>query len=340
MSEKIRVAFIGAGLMANLVHYPSVYSFEDVEIVGICDLNARALQETADKYGIRNRYTDYRTMVEELKPQAVYVIGSPHIMFDIWIWCLGKGLHVYIEKPLGITLHQAQMSAYLAEKNGCITQVGFQRRSNPMVTLLREECLKRGPITHAVCRYYKSTHGPFMHSLDHMLNDGVHAIDTVRWMCGGEVVKIESVTKRIHTPDINFISAALHFDNGAIGHVLCNWRSGRRIFEVEMHAPNICAEADHENKGYLFEGKPPVEKVNWWEQTNVKGVEYDAREVAGGSEFYQYGGFLAKHREFIDALKTGKQASSHFGDALKTMEVAQKILAQSLLDNGGIISHE
>ena len=53
-----------------------------------------------------------------------------------------------------------------------------------------------------------------------MMDDGVHAIDTLRWMCGGEVVKVSSQCKRIGTPDINFISALLEFDNGATGVML------------------------------------------------------------------------------------------------------------------------
>jgi predicted dehydrogenase len=151
-----------------------------------------------------------------------------------------------------------------------------------------------------------------------MLDDGVHAIDTVRWMCGGEVVEIQSHCQRVGTPDINFISALLHFDNGATGVVLCSWTSGRRIFKVEMHAPGICAEAEHENKGRLYT------------DGDTQGLEFDTRAVAGSDELYVYGGFQAKNREFIDAVKTGTQPSSNFADALKTMEVAEMILAQAL----------
>ncbi|MBC7257344.1 MAG: gfo/Idh/MocA family oxidoreductase, partial [Chloroflexi bacterium] len=55
------------------------------------------------------------------------------------------------------------------------------------------------------------------------------------------------------------------------------------------------------------------------------------REVAGSEEFYVYGGFAAKHREFLDCLKSGRLPSSHFGDALKTMRVVEHMLAQALL---------
>ena len=319
MLDNVRVAMVGAGGMANRVHYPSLASFADVEIAAICDLDPQRLTATANQYEVEHRYTDYRKMVEEIAPNAVYVIGPPHMMFDIWTWCLSQGLNLYIEKPMGITIHQARNLHYLAEQKGCITQVSFQRRSCPMVVQLHNECLKRGPIVHAECAFYKWEPQPYLQARDHMMDDGVHAIDTLRWMCGGEVVAVESRCKRIGTPDINFISAFLHFDNGATGVMLNSWTSGRRIFKVEMHAPGICVEAEHEGKGRLYA------------DGDTQGVEFDTRQVAGSDAFHVYGGFQAKNREFIDAVKSGTQPASCFADAIKTMEVAEIILAQTFL---------
>jgi predicted dehydrogenase len=152
-----------------------------------------------------------------------------------------------------------------------------------------------------------------------MLDDGVHAIDTLRWMCGGEVVEIHSLAKHVLVPDLNFIAALLRFDSGATGLLANSWTSGRRIFRVQMHAPGICAEAEHEGKGRLYA------------DGDTTGIEYDTRQVAGSDEFFVFGGFQAKNREFVDCLKTGRQPGSNFSDALKTMEIAEKILAQALL---------
>jgi virulence factor len=115
---------------------------------------------------------------------------------------------------MGLTWHQARMLVHLAEEKGIVTQVSHQRRTSPLLVTLREQVLKRGPIVQAACDFYK--HGPnsFLGARDRMLDDCVHAIDTVRWMCGGQVVEIESRCKRIGTPDINSIGATLHFDNG------------------------------------------------------------------------------------------------------------------------------
>ncbi|NLS79489.1 MAG: Gfo/Idh/MocA family oxidoreductase [Chloroflexi bacterium] len=315
----VRVAMIGAGRMANSVHYPSLASFADVEIAAICDIDAERLHTTADKYGVERRYLDYRQMVAEIAPDAVYVIGQPHIMYDIWTWCLAQGLNLYIEKPMGLSIHQARALAHLADQHSCITQVSFQRRACPLVVQLRDECLRRGPIVHASCKFYKCNIEPFLGARDHMMDDTVHSIDTVRWMCGGEVAEIHSVCKRVGVPDINFISATLEFDNGATGFIVNSWSSGKRIFAVEMHAPGIYAEAEHEGKGYLYA------------DGDAQGVAYDTREVAGSDQLYIYGGFQAKNREFIDAVKGGPRPGSHFGDAVKTMEVAERILAQALL---------
>ncbi|MBC7315994.1 MAG: Gfo/Idh/MocA family oxidoreductase, partial [Chloroflexi bacterium] len=210
--------------------YPALASFDDVEIVAICDLDPQRLHTTADRYNISRRYTDYRRMIEETAPDAVYAIGQPHIMYDIWRWCLEQGLNVYIEKPFGITLHQAESLAYLAEKHGCITQVSFQRRACPMVVMLREACLARGPITHAVCRFYKWEIRPYLEARDRLTDDGIHAVDTLRWMCGGEVTAVHSVSRRILTPDRNFfaapivIGAAFLVAIGATGLLLLNGR--------------------------------------------------------------------------------------------------------------------
>ena len=325
--KKVRICMVGAGMMANRVHYPSLASFDDVEIVGIGDLIPEAVNSTAERYGIPQDYrfelrhpNDYQQMIERQNPDAVYVIGQPHIMFDIWVWCLQQGLNLFIEKPMGMTMHQAALLANLADKHGCITQVGHQRRSCPLLVKMREACLAHGPITHAVCEFFKYSPEPFINARDHMLDDCTHSIDTVRWMCGGEVVEVQSHCKRVGVPDINWLGITLRFDNDSIGYVVNSWSSGRRVFRVQMHAPGIYTDAEVEAKAYLYE------------EGDYEGKEFDTKEVAGSDEIYVFGGFQAKNREFIDSVKSGRETtSSPFSDCLKTMEVVETVLAQALL---------
>jgi predicted dehydrogenase len=154
-----------------------------------------------------------------------------------------------------------------------------------------------------------------------MMDDCVHAIDTVRWMCGGEVIRVDAHCKRVGVPDINWIGAMLHFDNGSTGFVINSWASGRRVFRVQMHAPGIYCDAEVEGKAHLYA------------DGDYHGVEYDTKDIAGSEELYVFGGFRQKNREFIESLKTGKElTSSPFRDCIKTMETAEKILALTLID--------
>ena len=200
----------------------------------------------------------------------------------------------------------------------------YQRRSCPLLVRMREECLKHGPITHSTCEFFKYQPEPFLGPQDHMLDDCTHSIDTIRGMCGGEVIKVDSHCKRVGTPDINWIVATMYFDNGSVGHLLNSWTSGRRVFRVQMHSTGIYIDAEVEGKAYFYA------------DGDYKGTQYDTKKVAGSNEFYVYDGFQAKNREFIHSIKTGRdRTSSPFRDCVKTMEVAETILAQALLNEQG-----
>jgi predicted dehydrogenase len=328
--KKLKVVMIGAGGRANQVTYPSFNDLAKagkVEIAGICDIDSERLTNTADKYGIKNRYGaggvfDYQKMIADTQPDTAVVIGQPHIMYDIWMWCLDQGLNLFIEKPLALTIHQARSLAAMARRKGVVTQVSLQRRYTPMVAKLRAECLKRGQMTHVVCKFYKNDIHDFLGARDHMMDDTVHALDTLRWMAGSEIVKIDSVTNRIRTVDINVIMAQLTFANGCIGHLMNNWSSGKRIFAVEMHAPGIFVEAEHETKGCLYADGSLTPRV------------FDAVEEAGSKEVHVHTGVLAAAEDFVNCCLSGGQPAACFDNTLHTMKAAEMILAQSLIREG------
>lgn len=319
--KKVRLCFVGAGKMAHLVHYPSIAKCADAEIVGICDLDEKKLHDTALEYHVEKTFNDYKVMMDTMAPDGVFVIAPPQYAYDIVAWHVRQGIPVFCEKPLGLNLHQTHMLTELAAQGNAITQVGHQRRSSPLMNALLQTCRESGPVTHAVCEFYKYDIQPLYTAQDHIHDDCSHSVDTLRHLCQGEVVEIESHTKRIGTPDINWVHATLGFDNGSTGMLVNSWTSGRRVFRVEIHSPGVYADVELEKEGILYK------------QGDYTGVHYDAKEVAGGEDFYLYGGFREKHREFIDSIRFGKEmTSSPFRDVAKTMAVIEHILAQSLAE--------
>jgi virulence factor len=322
--KSVRVGFIGCGNLATQMHYPSLAAFDDVEIAAICDLNQERLNKVGDTYSVEKRYTDYQQMVEEVAPDAVYAVGPPQQMYPVWVWCLSHKLHLFLEKPPGLYLHQARTLADLAQKNGCVTAVGFQRRYSPVYAKMKEECEKEGPVIFSVSTVYKYSWRVNTGAMDHLAGDGVHAIDTLRWACGGEVRKISCMAKSFGEPDLNVHTATIEFDSGAIGVLLDNFASGRRIFRLEMHSQGVCAEGDLEDKGYVYV------RQRGWKPWQLEPDVYSAVELAGSDDFRVYGGYEAINRVFIDGVKNGTQPAVNVADALKTMEIVEHIRCSAM----------
>ena len=90
--------------------------------------------------------------------------------------------------------------------------------------------------------------------------------------------------------------------------------------QPQMHAPSVDVDAEVEGTARLYAGG------------DLEGVAYDTPEVAGSDERCVYGGHRAKNREFIDSIKNGRDVTtSPFRDCVKTMDVAERILAHAVL---------
>jgi predicted dehydrogenase len=326
--KQVRVALVGAGAMANRYHYPSLARFPDVELVGIADLVEDKARATAARFGIPVVSTDYRRLLAETSPDAVYVLMPPQVLYEPAQFALTQGLHVFVEKPLALTTAQARMLAYTAGAHGCLTMTGFQRRHVPAVTALRARVEARGPIHHVDVSFLKSTAdlthpaGFYDGAIDAFTSDGIHAVDTLRWLCGGEVEEVQAQVRRRFVPGPlpNAISALVSFSSGAVGTVHYNQVTGRRVFRAEFSGQNITASVDPDRESWIVadNGEPEV----------TPSRDYGL-EVAGSAEALEdrhWLGFWHEHRHFIDCVKAGKQPTSHFADAVKSMELVERIL--------------
>jgi len=251
---KVKIAVIGAGAMANNVHYPSLYSIKDVEIVGISDLMQDRMKETAEKYKIRGEFVDYKEMIEKTSPDGVYIIMPPHHLYDITIYCMNLGLNVFIEKPPGITKEQTRQMAKLAEKKGVMTMVGFQRRFAPVMVAAKKLVEKKSPVLQCQANFFKNyiNQPPYYNgAIDILTSDAIHSVDILRWMAG-EPRKIVSSVKSLFSDYDNCFYAMIEFESGAIGFLSANWVSGKRVYNVEMHGKGICAFVDPEKSALIY----------------------------------------------------------------------------------------
>lgn len=329
MGKRVRVALVGAGVMAGRYHYPSLASFDDVELVGISDLIEAKARAMAATLGIPDEavWTDYREMLSRTEPDAVYVLMPPQILYEPAHFALTHGCHLFVEKPLALTTTQARMLAYTAGEHGRLAMVGFQRRHIPAARAMRERVEARGPIHFADVSFLKSTAdytSPaafYDGAIDALTSDGIHAVDTLRWLCGGEVeeVQVQARQRGVSGPIANAYSALVSFSTGAVGAVHYNLATGRRVFRTEFSSLNATAYVD-------------ADRECWFAADGVEEDVHSAREYGRSVlrpgealEDRHWLGFWHEHRHFIDCVVSGDQPSSNFADAVKSMELVERI---------------
>lgn len=318
--RNVKLGLIGAGNIGNLIHYPILSKFQDVELSALCDRDKTSLLETAKKFKIEKTYTDYEKMLNDTSFDAVYILVQPHHVFDIVMECLERKINVFIEKPPGITVQQAYSMAKAAYANGCLTMVGFQRRFSPVLQEARNRVEEHGDMMQFVLKYVKnklSCPAYYKGAVDILTCDVIHAVDLLRW-AGGEIEKISSTIDRYYSEQNNAFNALIKFKSGATGFLISNWAAGKREFSLELYSRGISAVVDPDRNAVLYK------------DNNEEGYTLTARTASGSNEEYKHKGFFYENRHFIDCITNKTLPYTNFSDALKTMELVDRIYHSSI----------
>ena len=138
MSEKIYIAVIGCGTIANSAHIPSYMNNAKAEILYFCDIIPERAAEAVEKYGCGTAITDYQIALSDPKIDAISVCTPNHMHARISIDALNAGKQVLCEKPSARTYAEArQMQAAQAE-TGNILSIGVVNRFNAGVNKMKE----------------------------------------------------------------------------------------------------------------------------------------------------------------------------------------------------------
>ncbi|HET8550342.1 MAG TPA: Gfo/Idh/MocA family oxidoreductase [Bryobacteraceae bacterium] len=135
-SNKLNVALIGVWGRGT-AHY-NVLRNENV--VALCDVNERRMKEALQIFPKAKTYWDWRRLLDQKDVEAVVICTADHHHAFIANWALNRDMHVFCEKPLGISVEEARVvrANYLKRRNKVATQHGTQRHAYPNFERLRE----------------------------------------------------------------------------------------------------------------------------------------------------------------------------------------------------------
>lgn len=233
----MKYALIGCGRIA--VNHLKAAVNNKLEIVAVCDVLPEKMQALLEKQGLEKdasikRYTDYKALIAENDIELAAIATESGLHAGIALDCIDRRINVIIEKPMAMSLADADEIIKRSHENGVKVSACHQNRFNIAVQKMRGalEGGRFGRLSHGSIHvrwnrnedYY--TQAPWRGTWEQdggcLMNQCIHGIDLLRWMLGDEVEEIYGATRRqlhgyLETEDVGM--AVVKFKNGAVGTI-------------------------------------------------------------------------------------------------------------------------
>lgn len=234
----MKYALIGCGRISTN-HIKAAVN-NKLDIVAVCDINPQHMEDVLRKHDLQNdntilRYTDYRQMIEEHPDiQLISIATESGLHAAIALFCIDHGINVIIEKPMAMSLADADEIIKRSDAKHIKVSACHQNRFNIAVQETRKalEAGRFGKMSHGSIHvrwnrnkdYYTQApwRGTWAQDGGALMNQCIHGIDLLRWMMGNEVDTVYGVTRQqfhyyLEAEDIGM--AVVKFKNGAVGTI-------------------------------------------------------------------------------------------------------------------------
>lgn len=233
---KIKYALIGCGRISpnHIAAYQA--NIEKMELCAICDPDEARRAIIAEQFSLLDvpQYADYRDMLREQSPTLCAIATESGKHAAIALTCIESGASLIIEKPIALSLEDADSIIKAAEEKGVKVCACHQNRFNKSIQKIHSAVLENrfGRLFHATAHirwnrskdYYDQAkwRGTWEQDGGALMNQCIHNIDLLRWMMGDEVTEVMAYTDRlahdyIEAEDLGI--ALVRFANGGYGIV-------------------------------------------------------------------------------------------------------------------------
>lgn len=333
----IRAAIIGLGKM-GMSHAAILGGIPNVQLVAVCDTD-NLLQSAFKKLTTIECYTDYKKMIDEVKPDCVYVVTPTRLHYDMVMYALEKGCHVFCEKPFALTLEQGTAMVEKAKSKGLVNQVGYHNRYigtfNRMKELLSEGVIGKpfhfigeayGPVVlkrkGGTWRSDKKNGGGCIEDY------AAHVLNLINYVTGSNLIECSGIQMpSIFSSEVDdAVYGSLRLANGLQGQISVNWSDDtvrKMTTSIKIEGDEGKLEADATTlKVYVKEDKPNYSLVKGWNFIYITDVTDIVSFNLRGEEY------TAESEAFINSIITGKiDSRNSFENALQTDYIIKKMEA-------------
>jgi predicted dehydrogenase len=252
--EKVRVGIIGAGGMGR-GHGARIHSRPEAQVTALCDTSEQALKSAKERIfpggGEAPTYSDWREMLAQETLDAA-VVSTPHTQhYEQVKGCLGKGLHVLVEKPMTTKAAHARELMGLAESKGKKLAIAYQRHSSPVYRLARQivhdgtigevkfiSALIAQDCRDNFARPESWRSDPELSGGGHFMDTGSHVVDIILWISGLRPAEVHAFVDNTGLKVDILTAVAIKFDNGALGTFAATGLSPEWREELSFYGAN------------------------------------------------------------------------------------------------------
>lgn len=232
--EKTKIAVIGLGGIAQLVHLPILSKLVNVQIAAVVDRNKNQLNSVGDIFKIENRYTDHKEMLDKEDIDAVIIATPTNTHLEIALDCLKASKHILIEKPIARSVSEAKQINTASKKYKKQVMVGMNLRYRPDAMLMKSlvNSGELGDIFYIRCGWLRKQSNEqkwFINKSQSgggvIIDLGILILDLALWILNDKKMKTVSVQKFNHnTKDVEDSAIGLvRFDDDRVISFEVSW---------------------------------------------------------------------------------------------------------------------
>ena len=283
--SEIKFAMVGAGNLAKWAHLPALKKIPGATLHAVYSNRGAQGKAYAMRFGAKYSTSDYQEMLNDADIDAILISSRHKEHAGQAIDALNAGKHVFIEKPMAVTIEECQAIYQAVQNSGKRLMVGFNRRFAPFYVEMKRAIGKRtSPVVISTRMNSPGIENGWAAEKAQggvVLGEGCHFIDLMYWMLESEPVSVSAYGFGEHN-----VAATLKFADGSIGNfiytVVGSESSGGEM--VEVFASGVGATTE-----------------------DFKSLTVKKKTRKANSKWFAAKGYDEQLRSFVQSLKDGAE---------------------------------
>lgn len=307
---RIRTAVVGTGYLGRF-HAQKYAALEASELVAIAEINREQGELVANELNTR-WVEDYTTLIGEV--DAVSIVVPTQLHHEVAGFFLDHGVHVLLEKPITVTVEQADDLIMRAQQSGVMLQVGHLERFNPAVQALSS--VLEAPLfieSHRLAPF-----NPRGADVSVILDLMIHDIDIIQDLVDSPIRRISPIGVPVLTAETDISNARVEFENGCVANVTASRVSTKSERKMRVFQHNAYIVVDFQEKTLAA-----YHKRDYSEQiTDLSAVQADLSTFESGDAL------LEEIGAFLHSIQTGERPLVRGEEGKRALETALQINEQ------------